>query len=266
MAVDFSKFKKKAEKKLPILFLVEENSEGQVSRGLVTNILNACQCKKIHTELMLFSYGLEEWTLKFPKLNNNAPYFADLEGIKLDDIWRIIGEIEPSKQTFLGSALDVSKDILDDPDTTKPGRYKPVVIIIASKLPTQGWDGSFYDLLNNGRSSNAQIYWLYKNTCFAFTKALDPLSSSDYITYVTYNTESPKIRKIESNKPIKRFEKVNLNNIGSNFLGDLAQEIVSSFKLEPLEEVPAEDPVEFTTPGFDGEFGDGTDAKGDGVV
>ena len=160
MAVDLSKFKKKVEKKLPILFLVEENKQSDISANLVTGILGTCLGKNIHTEFMLFSFG-SEWTLKFPKLNNNIPHFADLEGIKLMDIWRIIHEIDPSKQTFLGSALELSKAILDDPETTKPDRYKPVVIIIASRIPAQGWEEHFKDLLNDGRSSNAQVYWLY---------------------------------------------------------------------------------------------------------
>ena len=51
-----------------------------------------------------------------------------------------------------------------------------------------------------------------------------------------------------------------------NPLSDVAEDIVSSFKLEPFDDVPAEKPVEFTAPGFEGEFGDGADAKGDGVV
>lgn len=160
MAVDLNKFKKKVEKKLPILFLVEENNQGNLSANLVMNILGACQKNNIHTEFMIFSFG-SEWTLKFPKLKNNIPHFADLEGVDLMDIWHIVNEIDPSKQTFLGSALELSKAILDDPETTKPDRYKPVVIIIASRIPAQGWDVHFKDLLNDGRSSNAQVYWLY---------------------------------------------------------------------------------------------------------
>lgn len=47
----------------------------------------------------------------------------------------------------------------------------------------------------------------------------------------------------------------------------IAAEIVESFKLEPLEGVsPEAESVEFDTPEFDGAFGDGADAKGDGVV
>ena len=65
---------------------------------------------------------------------------------------------------------------------------------------------------------------------------------------------------------VKRFEKVVFKKVGMNPLSDVAEDIVSSFKLEPFDEVSAEDPVEFTTPGFNGEFGDGTGAKGDGVV
>ena len=162
MAVDLSKFKKKVEKKLPILFLVEENKQSDISANLVKGILGTCLEKNIHTEFMLFSFG-SEWTLKFPKLNNNIPHFADLEHTNLRELQRIIQEIGPSSQTFLGSALEVCKAILDDPETTKPDRYKPVVIIIASRVPAQGWEEHFKDLLNNGRSSNAQVYWLYKS-------------------------------------------------------------------------------------------------------
>lgn len=159
MAVDLSKFKKKVEKKLPILFLVEENKQSSRSADLVASILEACLEKNIHTEFMLFSFG-SEWTLKFPKLNNSAPHFADLERANLRDLQRTIREISPSNQTFLGSALELSKAILDDPETTKPDRYKPVVILIASRIPAQGWEERFKDLLNDGRSSNAQVFWL----------------------------------------------------------------------------------------------------------
>lgn len=159
MAVDLSKFKKKVEKRVPIIFLVEENAKSNISAYTVEGILKACLRKNIHTEFMILSYGLE-WTLRYPKLNNNAPHFANLEGTDLGSVWSIVNNISESIQTFLGSALELCKAILDDPDTTKSDRYKPVVIIIASRIPAQGWEERFKDLLNNGRSSNAQVYWL----------------------------------------------------------------------------------------------------------
>lgn len=276
MAIDLNDFKKKVEKRLPILFLVEENSESQVSAGLVVDVLKACLEKNIHTEFMLFSFGLE-WSLKFPKLKNDAPYFANLEGIKIDDIRYIINDLKPSKQTFLGSTLEVSKAILDDPDTTKSDRYKPVVIIIASKIPAQGWEDCFQDLLNNGRSSNAQVYWLYRGSDIddilkvveSVSSALSPFprgTLGSLYKSMVFGSKTKVAKEMEPNNLKKRFEKVCFKNIGLRLLDDLAQEIVSSFKLEPLDEVPTEDPVEFTTPGFDGDFGDGADAKGDGVV
>ncbi len=276
MAIDLSKFKKKVEKKLPILFLVEEDDKSNISADLVKDILNACLERNIHTEFMLFSYGLE-WTLKFPKPNNKVPHYANLEGVKLDDAWHIIANITASKQTFLGSALEVSKAILDDPDTTKPGRYKPVVIIIASKIPAQGWEDYFVDLLNNGRSSNAQVYWLNKNrnTDDAFRKAFEaflPLGPFSHVAVdallknTGFDSKCKAAREKRTNNFKKRFEKVIFKNIGSRLVSNYAQELVSSFKLEPLEEGPVEDSVEFAVPGFDGSFGDGTDAKGDGMV
>ncbi|SMG31767.1 hypothetical protein [Fibrobacter sp. UWB13] len=85
---------------------------------------------------------------------------------------------------------------------------------------------------------------------------------------ITNNT----INKKDLNSLAKRFEKVVFKDIfegfglSFNYENDFADEIVSSFKLEPFDDVPAEKPVEFTAPGFEGEFGDGADAKGDGVV
>lgn len=268
MAIDLNDFKKKVEKRLPILFLVEENSESQVSANLVVDILKTCLDKNIHTEFMAYSYGLE-WTLKFPM--QNKAQFARLECVDLANIWQIIAGISASKQTFLGSALKLCKAILDDPDTTKPDRYKPVVIIIASRIPAQGWEDCFDDLLNNGRSSSAQVYWLNKslNTddLFGPLESILPFANFSRGTFTEILDSKIKVaRKKESNNFTKRYEKVVFKNIGSRLLDDYAQEIVSSFKLEPLDEVPTEDPVEFTTPGFDGDFGDGADAKGDGVV
>lgn len=72
--------------------------------------------------------------------------------------------------------------------------------------------------------------------------------------------------KKEMSNLAKRYEKVVFKEVGSHLISKVAEDIVSSFKLEPFDEVSAEDPVEFTTPGFNGEFGDGTEAKGDGVV
>ena len=273
MAIDLNDFKKKVEKRLPILFFVEENSESQVSADLVVDVLKTCLDKNIHTEFMAYSYGLE-WTLKFPM--QNKAQFARLECVDLANIWQIIAGISASKQTFLGSALKLCKAILDDPDTTKPDRYKPVVIIIASRIPAQGWKDCFDDLLNNGRSANAQVYWL--NECrdaenfYTELETILPLGPFSHVATnvlrrnAGFDSAIKAARESESSDFKKRFEKAVFKNIGPRPLYEYAKEIVSSFKLEPLEEVATEDPVEFTTPGFDGDFGDGADAKGDGVV
>ena len=81
-------------------------------------------------------------------------------------------------------------------------------------------------------------------------------------------TEEPNntMSKKEMSNLAKRYEKVVFKEVGSLLISKIAEDIVSSFKLKPFDEVSAEDPVEFTTPGFNGEFGDGTEAKGDGVV
>lgn len=57
-----------------------------------------------------------------------------------------------------------------------------------------------------------------------------------------------------------------LTNIKSNTIEEIANKIVESFKLEPLEYDPEVESVEFDTPGIEGSFGDGADAKGDGIV
>ena len=249
MAIDLSKFKKRIEKRLPILFLVEESSQLSSTSKITNSILQNCLKKNIHAEFMVLSFGLD-WTLRYPKLKDNAPYFANLESVHPFDVKRIIDDISESKQTLLGSALDLCKAILDDPDTTKSDRYKPVVIVIASRTPAKGWENNFEALLNDGRSSNAQVYWVDNGIAsFGFMSALSPKNN------------------VKSDDTVKKYEKVVYKKVdGYDQEDKVATQIVSSFKLEPLNEVPAEKPVEFDVPGFNGDFGDGADAKGDGVV
>ena len=256
MAVDLNKFKKKIEKRLPILFLVEEQHHPGISSRLILQILAKCVRENIHAELMLVSYGLS-WNFRFPKLkDNNSPQYAPLEQVNLDEINTIVCNLHEAKQTLIGSALELSKAILDDPDTTKPDRYKPVVVIIASRIPAQGWENSIENLLNNGRSSNAQVYWV--NTDRSLNGIFDAILESiiDENVSIDKNIKHPKKYKNITYKTLS----------GSSNDENIVNEIVSSFKLEPLEDIPVENPVEFTTPGFDGDFGDGTEAKGDGVV
>ena len=245
MAVDMSKFKKKVEKKLPILFLIEESSMLFEFSCFTEDILNSCLKKNIHTEFMIVSFGLD-WKLRFPKLKENeTPYYVGLESVSPNYIRSTIREASESRQTFLGSALELSKAILDDPETTKPDRYRPVVIIITSRDPARGWESSFEDLLKNGRSSCAQIYWVNSPT-----QGVSVLKSE----------QSDKLGGF-----LKKYEKV-VYEILSSPTSQLVDQIISSFEFKPFEDVPEETPAEFTTPGFNGEFGDGTEAKGDGIV
>ena len=258
MAVDLNKFKKKTEKRLPILFLLEENKVAALSADIVMFTLKACLEKNIHTEFMVLSFGLD-WTLRYPKLKANAPYFARLEMVDPNDIWHITNNIQESKQTFLGSALDLTKAILDDPETTKSDRYKPIVIIIASRTPAKGWEESLDALLNEGiNNSDSDIDLIRAFAAPSFV--VSPLLN-ETLKAVNHFKENAK-----SDSPVKTFEKIVYKTVLLGQEIGAAEEIVSSFKLESLEDVPEEDPVEFDVPGFDGSVGDGTDAKGDGIV
>ena len=162
MAVDLRKFKNSVEKKLPIIFLVEENksiagSSASLARAVLSNALK----KNIHAEIMLLSYGME-WTIRYPKMRGkeSSPNFIGLDKANLKEIYQIIKGFPKSTQTLLGSALDLCKAFLDDTDTVKPDRYRPVLIIISSKAPAKGWENHFDSLVNEGRSSKAQVYWV----------------------------------------------------------------------------------------------------------
>jgi hypothetical protein len=269
MAIDLNKFKKKVEKRLPILFLVEEQHYPGISSQLILQILGKCVRENIHAELMLVSYGLS-WNFRFPKLkDSNSPQYAPLEQVDLGEINTIICDLPEAKQTLIGSALGLSKAILDDPDTTKPDRYKPVVVIIASRVPAQGWENCLENLLNNGRSSNAHVYWV--DIGKVANGILDSIISENVDINRAANDLMDSIINGKSStdkyiNPLKKYKNITYKALKESSNEKIANEIVSSFKLEPLDEVPTEDPVEFTTPGFDGDFGDGADAKGDGVV
>lgn len=266
MAIDLNRFKKKAETRLPILFLVEENHIASDFAVSIVEILQNCQERNILAELMVLSFGLD-WTFRYPKLKNNKPpYFANLENVDLNIINQVISGISGSYQAHLDSALDLTKAILDDPETTKSGRYKPIVIIITSRTPAKGWEKSLDSLLNDGRSSNAQVYWIKLNKD---GNEDNPVKNYKEISFKEASTDMLYVCSQASYNLVK--EHVSFTKEPNFYLRNskfykLAQEIVSSFKLEPLNEVPEEDPVEFDTPGIDGVFGDGADAKGDGIV
>ena len=110
---------------------------------------------------MLISYGAER-TIRYPKIkgNESSPNFIDLNKAQFNTISQIIEELPKSNQTLLSSAFELCKAILDDTDTVKPNRYKPILIIISSKTPVKGWEAPFHSLVNEGRSSNVQVFWI----------------------------------------------------------------------------------------------------------
>lgn len=273
MAVDLKKFKKRVEKKLPILFLVEESNLRDAA-DVVRRIIDLSILRNIHSEMMLITYGLD-WTLRYPSLKgaDAAPCFVGLEGVDVNDVYSRLRMIREAPQTFLGSALELSKAILDDPETVLPDRYKPVVVIMSSRTPAKGWEEKLNALMNEGRSSQAQIFWVsaddkeesIENFVKIFHTELFLLGA---VAAAAKGTQQPKSLDGSAQRNGRIF---NVRGLGTYNTEEISKKVVDAFKLEPLDEAPVEqppevEPVDFDAPGFEGSFGDGTSAKGDGVI
>lgn len=202
MAIDLKKFKKSVEKKLPIIFLVEENkSIADSSAFLACSVLSKALTKNIHAEIMLISYGMD-WTIRYPQIRKkeSSPNFIGLDKIDLRAINQTIKQFPTSSQTLLGSALDLCKAILDDADTVKPDRYKPVLIIISSKAPAKGWEEHFNSLVKEGRSSKAQVYWIV-----AGDEEFEPPENCTFIDLnQATSVKKRSVKKLTAKKPEKK--------------------------------------------------------------
>lgn len=275
MVVDLKKFKKRVEKKLPILFIVEEakmTGHGlwtDVAPVIVSQVIEKCKTLNIHSELAIITYG-REWTFRFPVLKaDSAPYFKGIENLNSAEVSKIVSDRPAASQTFLGSALNLTKAILDDPETVLPDRYKPAVVIVSNRNPARGWEASFEALVNEGRSSKAQFYWItgkmdqdpLASSVANFAALLKEMSGVS--VFSTSSSSSSKSKDVCKSKKVTYLEGL----IGSKDPETIADTIVRDFKLEPLDdETSSVEPVDFDAPGFEGSFGDGTSAKGDGVV
>lgn len=274
MAVDLKKFKKRVEKKLPIIFLVEETTNRDFknySAQLVCNVMRACLSRNIQFETMVISYGFD-WNIRYPSLkgNDDSPRFQAGEHVKIDDVCSIVANLGGSIQTFLGSALDLSKAILDDPETVLPDRYKPAVVVVSPRMPAKGWEKSLEALLNDGRSSQAQVFWVSEDKSANGFESLSKYFSVALMAGIAVNADVASEKS--ANASSKVHEKVTyIKGYGVIDTGEISKKIVDSFVLEPLDEAPVEEPpavepVEFDAAGFEGSFGDGASAKGDGTV
>lgn len=189
MAVNLKNFQTPVEKRLPIVFLLDESGDsvsigetplvlnGILSKtdveknttsvpsmnyvaSFVEQILQNCADKNIRAEVSIVSYG-SSLNFRYPILKDDqAPYFKANEKVAVEEVCEIIRRVPKANQSVLGSAMALCKAILDDTETVLTDRYKPVVVVVSTKKPMTGWQSQLDSLLNDGRSANCQMYWV----------------------------------------------------------------------------------------------------------
>lgn len=150
-------------KPLPIILLLDTSSSmglnvptenGQAKTRIdalndaVESMINTfVQQAKVETsiQLAIVKFGVTvEFHLTFdPQVNSIYKNVLDLEWVP----------VQANGNTPLGTALRMTKDVLEDKVLTPSKGYKPTVILISDGEPNDEWEGPLDAFVNSGRSS-----------------------------------------------------------------------------------------------------------------
>ena len=192
MTIDIKNFKKQLERRMPIIFLVDESGDGasikerkvtlkksewkfgfgvsteryrciksaHYAAAFVEYVLRHCNKNNVRANVAVITYG-ENPDFRYPVLKDNETvYLKPIENVKIEDVRNIILRTAESNSAVLGSSLSLCKAILEDDETIPSYSYKPVVIVVSFKNPSAGWEEYFDLLTNEGRSANGQFFWV----------------------------------------------------------------------------------------------------------
>jgi len=160
MAFDASKFKGSTEERyMPVILLLDFSGS---MRGEKINNLYEATVKMIKTfateskkeisykVAIITFFGHKNAMLHFP-CTNEQPYVDATE-----DMANNLSGFEARGQTPLATALDMAKDLIEDPDYTKKKWYRPAVVLVSDGKPDTGWEKSFQNFISTGRTKRCQ--------------------------------------------------------------------------------------------------------------
>lgn len=153
MAFNPNNYKPTAPKKLPVILLLDVSSSmmGEKIEKLHAAVVEmiktfADQARKetlIEVAIITFGASVELHTPYTPA--------ADLKKAG-------VGKFIANGMTPLGTALTMAKDMIDDPETTPKGNYRPVAVLVSDGEPNDEWKTPLERFIRDGRSQKCQRF------------------------------------------------------------------------------------------------------------
>lgn len=153
MAFDPNKYKPKGIKKLPVLLLLD-----------VSGSMDGKKIVELHDAVveMINSYvemKKRERVIEVAIITFGAEVRLYTEFTPVDDLQKNgIPQFPARGNTPLGMALTAAKDLLEDPQLTPQGNYRPAVVLVSDGEPNDEWRNPLEDFISSGRSSKAQRF------------------------------------------------------------------------------------------------------------
>lgn len=153
MAFDPTNYKPTANKVLPVVLLLDVS--GSMSGDKINKLYDA-------TVDMLDSFvkqQIKETIIHVSIITFGASIDLHTPFTPVEDLYdKGIKKFVASGCTPLGTALRMTKDMLEDKGTLPRLRYVPAVVLVSDGHPTDDWKGPFTNFLNSGISGRCQRF------------------------------------------------------------------------------------------------------------
>ena len=135
-------------KPLPVILLLD--TSGSMSGSKINALNDACSrmikklkeeaTKEVKVTLTIITFGSNG-----VKLVTNPPH-QDISKYE----WQ---NLSSSSNTPMGTALRMTKDLIEDKETTPSRIYRPLVVLVSDGEPTDSWEQQLEAFIRDGRSS-----------------------------------------------------------------------------------------------------------------
>lgn len=148
--LDFSKYKPSS-KVLPILLLLDGSGSMKgdkiIALNNAVNEMISCFCsmntREISAKIAVIVFGVPDTKIKL------WLDFTDVSELAKNPMPPVVAD----RGTFMGAALKMAKEMIDDKTHTPANWYRPAVVLVSDGRPTDSWKGIMKEFVENGRTA-----------------------------------------------------------------------------------------------------------------
>ena len=153
MAFDPTKYKPRGIKKLPVLLLLDVS--GSMRGEKIINLHDAVvEMINSYVEMKKRERVIEVAIITFGNSVDLYKKYTSVDELQKEGI----PQFNANGGTPLGMALQMAKDLMEDPDETPRGNYAPAVVLVSDGEPNDEWRGPLDAFIHSGRTQKAQRF------------------------------------------------------------------------------------------------------------